>query len=191
MPTWLVLLLAFTFPWALQPARPDNVKAYVLMIAFLTIILPAINLAFLRWTGHIQSYTMPERRQRIRPFFIILMLYSFCTFLFNYKLHMNFEDNFFRLLVLLNMLVLVAYVCTWFVRLSIHSMAGAATPVILAIFSRFTEEGQLLPALLVSIILCGVIMSARLHLQAHTPHEVYWGAAAGAITSAVTGFLLF
>lgn len=191
MPTWLVLLLAYAFPWALQPARPDNIHAYVLMVAGLTFILPAINMAFLRWYGQIHSYNMPERRQRLWPFFIILVLYSFCTFLFYYKLNMTFEDNFFRLLFLLNLLVLVAWVLTLFVKVSIHSLAAAAIPSILAVLSRYTEEDQLLPAVLVSIVLAGLIMSARLQLKAHTLKEVIFGALAGVATATVAGVVLF
>jgi membrane-associated phospholipid phosphatase len=191
MPTWLVLVLAGTFPWALQPARPDNLQAYVLMVAGLTFILPAINLVFLKGLGYISSFTLPEREQRIRPFLIILLLYSCCTFLFHYKLGMGLSDNFFRLLLILNMLVLVAWLLTCYIKLSIHSMAAAAIPVILAVLSRFTEEGQLFPVMLISIVLAGVVMSARLQLQAHTLQEVLLGAVAGAVTAGFTGILLF
>lgn len=191
MPTWLVIVLAFTFPWALQPARPENIQAYVLLVAGLTFILPAINIGFFKWFGYINSISMAQREERLRPFLLTLVLYAFCTFLFYYKLNMGLADNFFRLLLILNALVFVAWLLTWFVKVSIHSLAVAAVPVILAVLSRFTEERQLFAALLISIVLAGLVMSARLQLQAHTLKEVILGALAGSVTAAITGIALF
>lgn len=191
MPTWLVLSLAVSFPWALQPARPENLGAYVLLVAGLTFLLPAVNIGFFKWFGHIHSFHMSAREERLRPFFLTLVLYAFCTFLFYYKLNMGLDDNFFKLLLMLNLLVFVAWLLTWFVKASIHSLSSAAVPVILTVLSRFTEEGQLLPALLISILIAGAVMSARLQLQAHTLKEVVLGAVAGAVTAAISGIILF
>jgi membrane-associated phospholipid phosphatase len=191
MPTWLVFILAVSFPWALQPARPENLTAYLLLVVGLTFILPAINIGFFRWFGHIRSFNMPAREERLRPFLLTLLLYAFCTFLFYYKLKMGLSDNFFKLLLILNALVFVAWLLTWFVKVSIHSLSAAAVPVILLVLSRYTEEGQLFPALLISIVMAGLVMSARLQLQAHTLREVGLGAVAGAVTAAITGIVLF
>lgn len=191
MPTWLVAALAISFPWALQPARPENLTAYLLLVVGLTFILPAINIGFFRWFGYIRSFHMPAREERLRPFLLTLLLYAFCTFLFHYKLRMGLSDNFFKLLLILNTLVFVAWLLTWFVKVSIHSLASAAVPVILVVLSRYTEERQLLPALLISIVVAGMVMSARLQLQAHSLREVGLGALAGVITATISGIVLF
>lgn len=191
MPTWLVMSLAVSFPWALQPAQPENISAYLLLVIGLTFILPALNIGFFKWFRHIRSFSMPEREERLRPFFLTLILYAFCTFLFYHKLKMGLSDNFFKLLLILNALVFVAWILTWFAKVSIHSLASAAVPVILVVLSRYTEERQLLPALLISIVVAGMVMSARLQLQAHTLKEVGLGALAGSITAAITGIVLF
>lgn len=191
MPTWLVTVLAVQFPWALQPARPDNLRAFTLFVAGLTFLLPTINLLFFRFFGQIHSVTIPNRADRLRPFFIITLLYSFCTFLFYQKLNMRLSDNFFKLLLILNALVLVAWLLTFFMKISIHSMASSAVPVIFAILSRFAEESQLFIPLLVSIVLAGLVMSARLQLQAHSLKEVLWGGAAGILTTWLCGIVLF
>jgi membrane-associated phospholipid phosphatase len=44
---------------------------------------------------------------------------------------------------------------------------------------------------LISIVVAGAIMSARLYLGAHTLREVYAGAAAGIATASVSMLILF
>jgi hypothetical protein len=174
MTTYLFLLLTYYIPVVLQPARPS--LWIILLIFITTFALPAINFVLLRLTGSISDLSMPQRHQRILPFIFISAIYVFVTVMIYWKFPI---PNLVRLMVIVSTMVIFGTVVTLFYKLSIHSLAMWGMAGILLPMNKVSEVNGLLIPTVVVIVIAGLVMSARLALNAHTPREVMVGSISG------------
>lgn len=122
---------------------------------------------------------MPEREERIKPFLLIVMLYAVFTYLLYSKTRLGIGDNLFNLILIIDALVLASFVITFFYKVSIHSLGVWGVIGMLLPLNKVAEDGSLFMPTLVAVVLAGLIMSARLQLNAHTPREVLIGSLTG------------
>ena len=108
--------------------------------------------------------------------------------MFFYKVSVNV--NFNRIMLIATALAATATVATFFFKISVHSLAmGGALGIILPL--NKAADGELLVPAAGLIALAGIVMSARLYLQAHTLREVGYGAALGFLVGFFGMNLLF
>jgi hypothetical protein len=74
--------------------------------------------------------------------------------------------------------LMVAFFTNLFHKLSIH-MTGMGGLLMALILSSFSSVKPILPFILLVMLLCGLVGSARLYLNAHTPKEIFTGLIAG------------
>lgn len=189
IPTALFAMLAAVFPPALYPIKIETQLYFVLFVGVITFLLPVLNLWFFRQFGVIKSFSLVNREERIKPFLFITILYLAGTFMLYNKTRIGLDDNVFKLLVIINALVVVAFLITLVYKASIHSLAMCGVLGIVLPLTKAAEDGSLFIPLLVTLVLAGMLMSARLQLNAHTPRQVLVGAVAG-FTTAFTGMLI-
>ena len=179
MATYLFALIYFFLPSALYPISQGNQLGILIMVALMTLFLPVFGISFLRVTGAITSFTMPDRRERIRPFFLITIVYLFFTYFLGYKTGAGPDDNLLKFLVIIDCLVVAATAITFYFKVSVHSMGIMGVIGILLPLNRTAEGNALFFPIVVLILIAGLVMSARLQLNSHTPREVWVGAVAG------------
>jgi membrane-associated phospholipid phosphatase len=179
MATYLLGLLSYVLPSALYPINIESRNSFLILIFLMTFVIPALNISFFRIMGSISSLTMPDRAQRVRPFFLIALIYGFSTYLFFGKLRISVDDNLFKLLILIDCLALVAAVITLFYKVSIHSVGVMGILGMLLPLNKVAENNALFIPTLVLIVIAGLVMSARLQLNSHTPREVLVGSLTG------------
>lgn len=189
MATYLFAMMAWIFPSALSPISVEGHRTFVILIFLVTFLLPAANIGLFKALGTIKSLAMVERKERIIPFVFITTIYCVITYLFYSKSRMDLGDNFLRLMIVIDLLVLVATVCTFFFKISVHSIGIWGLIGMLVLLTKMTSLNSLLYVSLGLILLAGIIMSARLQLGVHTSREVMWGSIVGLVTS-VTGMLV-
>jgi membrane-associated phospholipid phosphatase len=157
-------------------------------VAVITFIFPAANIVMLKAFGTIRSLEMEKRKDRLLPFMMITVFYGVVCAMFYYKVSMNV--NFNKIMLIATVLTAVATVVTFFFKISIHSLAmGGALGIIMPL--NKAAEGTLLYPVVLLIILAGVVMSARLYLQAHTLREVGYGVAVGFLVGFFGMIILF
>ena len=127
--------------------------------------------------GTIPSLHMRSRRERILPFIAITLIYSVVVLMFFYKVTQNV--NFNKVMLIVACMVLTATLFTFFQKISIHSLAICGALGILIPLNKAVENSVLLWLSIAVLILAGLVMSARLYLNAHTPREVLYGAVTG------------
>jgi membrane-associated phospholipid phosphatase len=173
----------------LFPFPERSFKGVILLIFITTFLLPAINIFFFKAFGTIQSVQMPSRRERVIPFFVITTLYSIITYMLYFKFEIGWNDAFMKWLLIVDAIVLVSFLSTLFSKVSIHSLSAGALIAILIAINSVVDTGLFFYPLLVSIVVAGAVMSARMYLVAHTMREVVVGAVAGFAT-AILGFII-
>jgi hypothetical protein len=189
IPTYLFLLFTVAFPAGLDPIPPESQSVFIILIFIVTFALPALNVAILKTFGSIRSYQMTTRRERIFPFILISAIYVAITALFYFKSRIGLNDNFLKIMIIVDMLVILTTIVTFFYKISVHSVAVWGVIGILIPLNKMTEINALFFPALAVVILAGFIMSARLVLQVHSLKEVMWGAVAG-LAGSVAGMLL-
>ncbi len=189
MATYLFALMAWVFPSALAPINAEGHRTFILLIFVVTFLLPAFNIGLFKALGTIQSFAMVERKERIIPFIFISTIYCIITYLLYTKTKMDLHDNFLRLMIVIDMLVLVSTILTFFFKVSVHSIGIWGLVGMLILLTKVTALNSLLYISLGLIVLAGIIMSARLQLGVHTSREVMWGSIVGLVTG-VTGMLV-
>lgn len=105
--------------------------------------------------------------------------------MFHYKFNVGLGDNVFKLMLIIDGLVLISTLITFFYKLSIHSVAICGLLGIIMPLNKVAEGNQLLFSTILLILLAGIVMSSRLQLNAHTPREIL----IGSVTGLLTGFL--
>lgn len=189
MPTYLFLLLSQVFPAALEPIQSSSHLLFILLIFIVTFLLPVLNLGIMKALGSIRSFQMETREERILPFTAVSLVYIAITVIFYFKTRISLGDNFLKLMVVIDLLAVMATIITFFFKVSVHSLTAWGIIAILIILNKLSEEGSLFYPALISILLTGFIMSARIYLQAHSLKEVMWGGIAG-LATAIAGMTI-
>lgn len=186
MPALLFLVIATVSPALIQLYIPPFWIFMVILV--LTGLLPGLNLVLFRMMGTIGSLHLPERKDRIMPFMFITMVYLSVTYLFFAKYP---SPTVFRLMALMSAVCGMATVATLFMKVSIHALAAAAVSSVFVYILGQGGGGVMIIITASSFILTGMVMSARLALDAHTPAEVFTGAAIGVLTASAGMMFLF
>ncbi len=143
----------------------------------------------LRFFGTISSLLLESRQQRYVPFTFIAIIYVLISFLFFFKF--PFSDSFNRMMLVVALLVTSATVATFFFKVSVHSLAMWGMVGVLLPLNKTVESGVLLWPTAFTVLLSGLVMSARLYLEAHTPREIFWGAIIGFAVSFTSMIILY
>jgi membrane-associated phospholipid phosphatase len=145
----------------------------------MTFAFPLVIISIFRVFGTIRSFTMEERRDRIPVFFFVAIIYGFVTYLLFSKSRISVDDSLFKLFLIVDCLILASAIITIFYKVSVHSMGLMGVLGILLPLNKIAENNSLVIPSIVILLIAGVVMSARLQLNAHTPREVLVGTATG------------
>jgi membrane-associated phospholipid phosphatase len=172
MPTLVFGFLIFWAPQLINDAAFH--KWLLLLMVFLTTyIIPLLSILMMKLTGNISSFHMESKDERVFPFSMISLFYMVVTYFF----YLKFQVDPVLILAMASITVCVILLTslTFFWKISAH-MTGVAglMGIVAAVSLKYPSYFQL-EALLGSIILTGLIGSARLNLNAHRPFEVYFG----------------
>jgi membrane-associated phospholipid phosphatase len=189
--TYWFAFLATVMPAGLEPFKEEAHAKFVFLIFIITFFIPLLAVGLFKTMNLVSSLMMQDRRERLVPFVFITFLYILITYLFYSQYRISLHDNVLRFMIIIDALVLVATIATFFYKLSVHSLAAWGLVGMLLTLSNIQEDGLLIYPMLATIVLAGVVMSARLQLGAHTLREVITGSVLGFAVSFVSVLLLF
>ncbi|MGI9542813.1 MAG: hypothetical protein ACR2MX_06105 [Cyclobacteriaceae bacterium] len=159
--------------WRLKLAEPLNNHQALLRLRD--------NIRQVNHSSLISSYNMEERRERILPFFLITLYYGVITLLMGYKT--PFPPIFTMILLMVTIISFILSVITIFWKISIHSAAVSAILgfTVGVVYTGYQTE--LIGILCGVSIVLGLVMSARLFMNVHSPSQAWAGAAIGFVIS--------
>jgi hypothetical protein len=181
LPSYLFYLVCYQLPGIVQyPVQPNRLQLTGL-VALFTFVLPSVGTAVLLWTGVIRgSIELRERQQRPLP----LLLATLCFGAANVLLTSgpNAIDALLgHMLVGMTLAVGLTLAVSLRWKISAHGVGvGGAVGLLAVLYVRDASNMSTLGWLLLSILLAGAVLSARLALNAHTPAQVWAGFALGA-----------
>lgn len=193
MPTLLFALLFYFAPVTTRPIS-EGAALYVISAIFITtFVLPMISMVALRLSAimgnnKMAALSLPEKKDRILPFFFTSMFYAITAYMFFAKFRVN--QVLVVILVSVTVVIILISLVTLFMKVSSHSAsAGSLAGFLIGLGEKYPQEYILWP-LVVALVLGGLAMSARLYLNEHKPNEILIGYAIG-ITVSLSAVLLF
>ncbi len=177
MATVLFTLLALFSPFIIGSTSPEFLRLFLLIILVLTFVIPLISIAMLKFTGAIGSFHMESRKERVLPFIIITIYYGVSVYLIIEKLPLN--DMVQVILYAITLQLALLSIITIFWKISAHAIAVGSVLGFLCGINLVLPDNELFIPIVIVSFLCGLIMSARLLLNAHNPPQVYAGAFLG------------
>lgn len=151
---------------------PWHVKKLIFLIIIVNnVFLPLSVLPFLMQMNFISSYSLAERQERTVPLIISAILYATSSYII-YRFPVPHFLKSYIFSVFLVSLIITIINFKW--KISIHSV-GAGAMLALLFFLSFELYSALFWFVVVAAITGGIVLSARLRLNLHTPSQVWWG----------------
>ena len=184
VPVYLLAITLWMPVYAFQRYN-STLKFYILGYVFLiNVVIPISSLLLMKRYKIISSLQIEEAEERTIPYWLMFFLYSITAYSMGNipGIHPIIPLAF----ILSAMIVVVVVFINRFLKISAHStsMAASATWFFL-LFKAFDLNTVIY--LIAGVLLTGMVMSARLEAEAHSPREVYLGAATGMVLTLVLG----
>lgn len=183
MATYLFSAIIFIEPMQLVPPGYTIVAQWliVLVVWLTTFAIPAMSLVLLKFTGNITSLKLHNRQERLIPFFYVTVFYFFTAYYFTQQ--MLLTDLASGIFIVIAIMILLAAIITFLWKISVHSLGMGGVVGLLLIITTTIPESSIYLISLVAILFSGLVLSARLKLQAHSTLQVYTGFALGFVVS--------
>lgn len=175
MPSMTFLILYGFMPELIRPLTLVTLP----FLFITTFMIPLLSISMLKFSGSITSFKLENREERIMPFSFVSIFYGLTTYLFVFKIHVN--ETIAIILVATTILILVLTLITLRFKISIHAAGISGVVGFFLVLGIKFPESQVLFPLLILLVSAGAVMSARLHLNAHTPKEILAGTLTGLV----------
>lgn len=176
MPTLVFGMILFAVPEATSIPAEFKERIFFLIV-LCTLVIPMVTIIGLRLSGTVKSLHMPEVNDRRVPFMITSLYFLLTTWFLFQKT--DIDPALWLSMSIICVSVVILTLISFFWKMSAHMTGvGGLLGVVLVLGSKFPNFEVLYP-LLGALILCGMVASSRLLLQAHRPLEIYSGFGTG------------
>ena len=192
--TYMLLILLLVDPYLFGANSVQGGMRNVLMVFFSTFLIPSISVLLMKALKLIPSLELRNAEDRIGPFIVTAVFYL-STFYLMYRspnIPVAFKACFLGAVIGL----FIAFFITLFSKISLHAvgMGGLLGMVIITMFranlSTFLVymgsfgmiEISLFSLLAITVLVCGIVGTSRLLLDAHEPKDLYGGFLVGLAT---------
>lgn len=180
--TYIAILITFINPYLFGVNKPQDNAVFVLQIFAFTFFLPFIAVVMMKSLGFIKTLEMEDKKERIGPLIATLVVYMWMSFQF-YKVPVV-PTAFTIFMVGATLGLSVAFVINVFSKISLHALGvgGLLGMVVITMlhysygnFAVLGVEISMAYVLIAVIIICGLVGTSRLLLEAHEPMDLYGG----------------
>lgn len=140
-------------------------------IALNTLFFPLITTLLLKAVGFIESIHMRTSKDRIMPL-IATMIFYFWAYLIMKNLNVPLILKVLTLGAFWG--VIVVFILNIFLKVSMHASAAGGAIGLILVLMMYSHTNLLLP-LLLTVLVAGLIGTARMILHAHKPVEIWIG----------------
>ncbi len=171
LPSFAIFIL-FSIPSYISFSVSAQAQRLIIIIVFInTCVAPLLAIFFLKRIGLISNIMLDDRADRIYPVLITIFFYLFTWYLFRQA---NLPSLMIYFIVSGTILTLIGFVITFYWKISIHMISmGGFTGFLIAVSLALRYDIPLL--IVISILISGLLGTARIKLNAHNPPQVYAG----------------
>lgn len=155
---------------------PPQARLFTLgIVVVMSVVFPSISMLLLRRAGAISSLEMPTREERIAPFVLMLIYYGMTYYMLRQT---RLDGSVLSLYAGVMLALLITTLITFRWKISVHLVGVGGLVGTVAGISEMHGEG-LLFWLALSVLMAGILGTARLLTGSHVPAQVYAGGALG------------
>lgn len=189
IPTLAFGVILFGFP-TLFGGYSFKIKMNLLVfVNLITMVIPILFILILKRLGFIKSLQMKDRTERIIPMMVVSGIYVSLAVLLVTRLHIN--PVFSSVMVSIALVTAMVTVVTFFWQMSAHSASIGGLLSLLFLLNAHIENELMYAAMLLLTIIAGLVMSARLYLNAHSLAQVVVGFVLGFVVNLLVILRLF
>ncbi|NSL89535.1 hypothetical protein [Chitinophaga solisilvae] len=191
IPTLLTFLVLQSIPEYMVAFRPVSKRFPYDILYFRVIIIslffPLLSVLLAKSLGFISSIYMKTQRDRIIPYVAIIIYYfwAFYTFLQEGRAPRFYSAFFLGSFIA----IVISFVTNNFWKTSMHSVGWGGVIGFLLSLMWGMHMNVSVP-LVITFLVAGLVATARLVLQAHTPAEIYLGFFIGIISQLAACWML-
>jgi hypothetical protein len=179
MPSLVFGLLFFAVPQASSIPESFKVRLFYLIVTS-TLLIPMVLMLGLRWSGMVKSLHFEEKSDRRTPFVLVTLFYLLTTYFLKEKTEL--DPILWQGMGIITFSVALLTGITYFWKMSAHTTGIGGVLGVLGILGIYFPSLDLAYLLVAALLLGGLVASARLYLDAHSPAEVYVGLLVGFVT---------
>ncbi len=180
-PTWMMIILLLS---GITRFTPGNDLTFLTITFSMTCLLPVLIIVMMKKWNVISSFEMEERDDRLAPLFIMI-LFLYGTIRFFNKIQLFSIFSFYLTTVIV--VTILAFIITIFWKISLHALGWGCFTACLFIMTTASIRAYL-PYFIASIVISGIVASARLKLKSHSNAQIYSGFAMGFATVLIIFF---
>lgn len=179
-PVFMPVLLTVVL-WRLQNAAFAGLSNKTLIfrlisVTMITVFFPLLTVALLKALGFLQSIHMRVSKDRIIPLIASMTFYFWAQQVFS---HLADTPRIINILLLGSFWgIVLLFITSIFFKVSMHTTAAGGAIGIMTVL-LFISPINMLPALFATILIGGLVGTARLILREHTAFELWIGYAIG------------
>jgi hypothetical protein len=179
VPVYTTLFVLFLHP-LMFAGYTDQMKVRLLATIFVNLtMLPAVTV-FLCWRlKFIDSLHMNTQKERVIPLAAAMIFYFWAWYVL--KSNVNVPEMFREFLLGCFITIIAAWMMNIAFKVSLHGLAAGGMVGFMLILT-FNSDGSSPQYFALSLILAGIICSARLLAGAHKPGDVYVGLFIGVLS---------
>ncbi len=180
-------------PFAFGYSRLNEATYLFIVVTIFSFVLPSVSVFLMKQLGFVNSMSLSSKNERIAPIIITAIFYLWL--MANTTGSSIFPPIYSRFLLGSIVSIFVLLIFNSFIKVSLHTagiggilmlvviliMNHSGTEIPLALFDNYKTTTKL-PFISVFVVLAGLVGTARLALNAHTPKEIYLGYCIGAIS---------
>ena len=182
-PTIGVIIYLIFLPHTIIEKQRLYLIGYIFIITYL---IPLGVLILLKGLNLINSFKVQSIKERKIPLFLMILLFTIIGNIFMKSLNLRDFGVLFYGTTL--GLILVYLFIIFQIKVSLH-LLSIGSLIGFFMMMGFEYSTSVAPIILVLILLSGLLASARLHLKAHEPKEVYLGVLFG-ISSQICAYCI-
>jgi len=142
------------------------------IIGLLTIFFPLFTIVLMKALGFVESIQLKTSRDRIMPLMATMIFYFWVSHVFN---HYAGAPLLLRALLLGSFYAIIAvFMCNIFVKISMHTAAAGGMLALMTLL-LFHSPTNVFAGLALSLVIAGIIGTARMYLKEHTRAEIWLG----------------
>lgn len=177
VPTYALILLMNLKTHSILAIQEEYRYMITAFVFIATFIIPTIIILVLLKAGKVDSLQMVSTRERVLPLLLVALIYYLTYQLLKQS---GLTGLLTMFMIGSTLLVLIALLINYLTKISLHMVAwGGLLGTLIGFSIRF--QYQLNIPILALILLIGLIATARLKLNAHTPFQVYLGLLIGTL----------
>jgi len=182
-PVFMPVLLCVVI-WKLVPtffAGITNQKLEFGLISLIstTIFFPLFTVALLKALGFIQSIQMRYYKDRVIPLIATMTFYFWAQQVFSHSFKIDTRELYWPVIIRILLLgsfwgIVLLFMGSIFFKISMHTTAaGGAIGIMIVLL--YLSSVSMWAALLITILIGGIVGTARLILKEHTQAEIWMG----------------